>query len=315
MQGSRRILAIAPILALLSRAAPLPAAQEEIRDIISETGATRIQLALPEFRTLPRGSVLAHRAAQTVRQVLRDDLEFSGFFGTVNEEYYRLVGSFSEADPRYREWTAIGADALILGRTEQEGDRVAVEARVYEVPGEILMLGKRYRGGTGSLRSIAHRLADEVVRQYTGERGVATTRIAFVHQSGASKEIALMDYDGEHRVSLTRDDSLNLSPTWSPDGARIAFVSFRRDFPELVILAQDGTRVAAFPQSGELNSSPDWSTDGESIAFTSSREGNPEIHLLRVRDGRITRLTSHPGIDSSPAWSPTGREILFTSDR
>jgi TolB protein len=293
----------------------LPAQDEEWRDIISETGATRVNLALPEFRSMPRGSVLAHRAAQTIQEVLHEDLLFSGFFEIVNPDYYRLVNSFSEADPKYREWTMIGADSLILGHAEENGEKIVVEGRLYEVPGEMLMLGKRYRGGVGSLRSIAHRFADEVVLQYTGERGVASSRIAFVHQKGDQKEIFFMDYDGEHRSQLTRDGSLNLTPSWSSDGSRIAFVSYRRDYPELVLLSQDGTRVRAFPQSGELNSAPDWSPDGERLAFNSSRDGNAEIYILRVRDGRLTRLTNNAAIDSAPAWAPNGRELLFTSDR
>ena len=58
---------------------------------ISETGATRIHLALPDFLAVPRGSLLALQAARTIHQVLRSDLHFSGYFDIVNPDYYELV--------------------------------------------------------------------------------------------------------------------------------------------------------------------------------------------------------------------------------
>jgi len=289
--------------------------EEDLIAGISETGATRIHLALPDFQASPRGSLLSLQAARTIHQILRSDLDYSGYFDFVNPDYYELVSGYNERDPKFQDWTAIGANSLILGKTEEFAKKLLFEGRLYDIPSKLAMMGKRYRGGVGSLRSIAHKFADEVVLQYTGERGVATSRIAYVHQQGPNKNIFIMDYDGEHQMQLTRDQTLNLTPAWSPDGSRIAFLSYRRGFPELVILSQDGPRVRAFPQSGELNASPDWSQDGKFLLFTSSRDGNAEIYSLRIEDGRISRLTHHSGIDTSPAWSPNSRQILFTSDR
>ena len=46
-------------------------------------------------------------------------------------------------------------------------------------------------------RGLAHRIADEIVYQFTGERGIAETKIAYVTQGRANKELAL---DGLRRL-------------------------------------------------------------------------------------------------------------------
>jgi Tol biopolymer transport system component len=74
--------------------------------------------------------------------------------------------------------------------------------------------------------------------------GVARTRIAFTsdrtaesnegrpaRQLGASKEIHIMDYDGQNVRRITVNRSLNLGPTWGPDGRTLAYSSYRRSLP------------------------------------------------------------------------------------
>ena len=47
------------------------------------------------------------------------------------------------------------------------------------------------------VRRVAHSVADDLVKHYTGRPGVAMSRIAFVSQHGDGKEIYVMDYDGQ----------------------------------------------------------------------------------------------------------------------
>ena len=75
---------------------------------------------------------------------------------------------------------------------------------------------------------MVHRLADELVLQYTGEQGIARSWIAYVSDTGGAKELFVMDYDGYQPRQLTFDGSLNLAPTWASDKRRLAFVSYRR---------------------------------------------------------------------------------------
>ncbi|MFQ5877827.1 MAG: Tol-Pal system beta propeller repeat protein TolB [Acidobacteriota bacterium] len=293
-----------------------PAAPAEEAPTIRIVGAARprIPIAIPDLKTNGRGARLLNAAAE-VREVVRDDLDYSGYFHIVPEEYHRLVRKWSDRRLNFKEWLGIGAEALLVGKLGIDGSNLVLEGRVYDTAEQRMVVGKRYRGRPEVQRLIAHRLSDEIILQYSGEQGVATTKIAYVSQVGRAKEIFIMDYDGARQKRITGNGSINLSPAWSPDGREIAFLSYKSGEPELLILNQEGELRRAFPQRGELNSAPAWSPDGRLVALASSRDGNAEIYTLRVADGRLTRLTRNPAIDTSPAWSPTGREIAFTSDR
>ena len=277
-------------------------------------GRERVPIAIPVFEggTEARGK----ESATTLREVLRDDLLFSNYFSIVPEEYLKLIGPFNDRRGNYKEWEGIGADALLVGLARTEGPSGYVfEGRVYDTSEQRMVLGKRYRAEADQVRLMGHRMADEIILQYTGQPGIATTRITFVSQVGKGKEIYVMDYDGARPKRITANGSINLSPSWSPDGKSIAYVTYKGNQPRLVIQNSAGEVHPAFAQKGELNSAPAWSPDGRLLAFSGARDGNAEIYTLRISDGTLTRLTRNDDIDTSPAWSPDGRSIAFTSDR
>jgi len=277
-------------------------------------GRAKIPIALPPALTAGPDPRLAE-AGRSIHDVLRDDLDFSGYFHIVPEEYLKLVPNQGDARVNFKEWLGVGAESLVLGRVDFEPNTIVFEGRVFDTTAQSLLLGKRYRGDLDQQRLIAHRLANEIIQQYAGQPGPALTKIAFVSQVGKAKEIFVMDYDGARAKRITANGSINLSPSWSPDGSQIAFVSYRTGAPVLMIMNSAGELRDAFPQGGELNSAPAWSPDGKLLAFSSSRDGNAEIYLLNPSDKSLTRVTRNEAIDTSPSWSPNGRQIVFTSDR
>ena len=306
--------------ALVAAAALIPADAQEPNPsseppIIKITGAAveKVPIAIPRFDG--GGTPKGQEAASALYEVLKDDLLFSNYFKLVPDEYLKLVQPFAGRKTDYKEWQGIGADAVLVGTSRPEAAEITFEARVYDMAEQRLALGKKYRASADQLRLLAHRMADEIVLRYTGKPGIATSRIAYVSQVGKAKEIFVMDYDGARVKKITANNSINLSPSWSPDGQWIAFMSYRGGSPELKILSSKGELRSAFPQKGELNSAPSWSPDGRLLAFSSGRDGNAEIYTLRPSDGSLTRLTRDAAIDTSPTWSPDGRSIAFTSDR
>jgi len=290
--------------------APIPTAP-----IIQIVGAAKpkIPIAVPSFQAATDGR--AKDLSKETRDTLRDDLDISGYFSIVPEEYHKLVRPDSGGHIPFKEWLGVGAEDLMMGELHLEASNLVCEGRLYDTSDQKVLFGKLYRGEPDLARVIAHRMSNEIVQQHTGQPGIALTRIAFVSQVGKAKEIYVMDYDGARSKRITGNGSINLSPAWSPDGKEIAFVSYRTGTPELMIISNDGALRAAFPQQGELNSAPSWSPDGSAVAFSSSRDGNAEIYLLRLSDRSLKRLTNNDGIDTSPTWSPDGRQIAFTSDR
>ena len=165
-------------------------------------------------------------------------------------------------------------------------------------------------------RRLAHKIADEIVLQFTGEVGVADTKIAYVVGAPGRKEIQIADYDGAGARPSRATARINLMPVWSPDARSLAFTSFKGGYPDLYrafpFERRPDQTLAAF---AGINSSPAFSPDGRSVAMTLSKDGNPEVYVLTLATGTLRRLTRHAGIDTEPTWSPTGRDIAFISDR
>ncbi len=130
-------------------------------------------------------------------------------------------------------------------------------------------------------RRLAHKIADEIVLQFTGEKGVADTKISLRRRAGRRKEIVVADYDGFGTSPVTRNGSINLSPVWSPDARSIAFTSFMNGYPDLFRLFPFEPRrgVQTLSSFHGINSSPS----------LEPRRQLPRAHALEGRQSRGLR--------------------------
>jgi TolB protein len=166
----------------------------------------------------------------------------------------------------------------------------------------------------GDWREATHAFADAIMEQLTGLPGIASTQVAFVSAQSGSKEICLMDLNGENARQLTSDKKISVGPKISADATRIAYTSNKSGWNDVWVidLANSSRRpVAAFPG---LNSGAIFSPDGGSLALTLSKDGNNDLYTMPASGGSPTRLTRTRGTESSPTWSPNGSEIAYVSD-
>ncbi|MDP6085058.1 MAG: Tol-Pal system beta propeller repeat protein TolB [Nitrospinota bacterium] len=294
-------------------------AQTQPKDyiIIGPGGGRQLPLAVDAFRDLGPVSSESPLGLKLTR-VMTEDLKATGLFRLLDPVSFLedpLSGGMLPEQINFRSWTTIGAEALIKGGFRLNGDRLEVEARLFEVVRSTMVVGKRYQGKASDFRRIAHSFSNEVVRFFTGEPGIFDTRIAFVSSRRGSKEIFLMDYDGFSPRQITRNGTINLNPRWSPDGNRLAYTSYRERRPGVFVtdLIRGGTRRLAL--KADLATGAVWSPDGSMIAVALGRRGNTDLFLIQS-DGRlIRRLTTHFAIDVDPSWSPDGKTLAFTSNR
>jgi TolB protein len=120
---------------------------------------------------------------------------------------------------------------------------------------------------------------------------------------------------GQRLERLTNHGSIEVSPTFSPDGRRMAFVSDRGGSPQIYVKDLETGEEKRLTYRGQYNSNPAWSPTGEWIAYTARTSGGFDIYLIDPDNGFTTPLVMHPRTDEDPAWSPDGRKIAFTSNR
>jgi TolB protein len=285
---------------------------------ISRGGGQRLRLAIPDFTRAEGGMSTNESLGHDMARTLADDLRIYRFFDLIDNQ--KFLQDAAQADAQageiaFQEWAELGAQALVKGTYSLEGRDLIVECRLFDVAGQRMITGKRYRGPSDAFASMMHRCADEIMIRFTGEPGIAQTKIAFISRQNGNKELFVMDQNGSNVRQLTSDRSIILSPTWSPDSREIAVTSYRDRNPDLVALGLNGNGRRLVSQYPGLNSAAAWSPDKGRIALTLSKDGNPEIYTMSRSGTDLRRLTNHPAIDTSPTWSPTGRQVAFVSDR
>lgn len=280
----------------------------QFRVEISGVGATQIPIAVARFRDDDK----AAPSLGVVSAIVRADLERSGLFRLLDAPGVVEEG----AQPSMSEWRGRGADALVGGSVSRLADgRLDVRYKLWDaVKGQDLG-GQSLAVPLADMRLAAHRVADAIFERLTGDKGVFSTRIAYVTRAAGRYSLRIADADGEGgQVALASPDPI-ISPAWSPDGRELAYVSFESQ--KAVVWVQDvssGQRrpVANFRGS---NSAPAWSPDGKQLLVTLSRDAGSQLYLIGREGGTPRRMTQSSAIDTEALWSADGKSILFVSDR
>jgi TolB protein len=306
MPMQRRLLlrlAAAPLPLGLFAAAP---SRAQFRVEISGVGATQLPIAVVKFRD-------EDRSPQPISAIVRADLERSGFFKPVDADGTPLDET---SRPAMSDWRGRNADALAAGSVLRLADgRYDVRFKLWDVVKGVELGGQATAVDPADLRLAAHRIADFIYEKLTGDKGVFSTRIAYVTKGGGRFTLRVADADGEGgQVALNSPEPI-ISPAWSPDGRELAYVSFESQ--KAVIYAQEvltGKRrqIANFRGS---NSAPAWSPDGQTMAATLSRDSGSQLYLMGRNGDNVRRLTTSQAIDTEPVFTPDGKSLFFVSDR
>ena len=291
-------------------------------------------MAVPNFTVLTADAD-TQAAAQTLTSVLRADLAFEREFNLMPAENFAGVpSSQSIEDLPYDRWSGLGADYVALGQVQKGADgQMTVEVRVVSIKDRRLAYSDGKVGQPRVVRRIAHSFSDAIHQKIRQVDGVAMTRIAFAStrdgervgqtiEDRSAKEIYIMDYDGENPQRVTSNGSLNLAPSWCPDGKCLLYTSYQARpsaYPDIIlqnVFGQIGSSRPAHGSDVNQNYMADISPDGTKIAFASARGGAAMDVWVVNRDGSgLRQLTTNPTIDNSPRWSPNGTQIAFISDR
>lgn len=252
--------------------------------------------------------------SQEIGQVVENDLTLSGQFKIVSGPQ----GPNSQSP--ISTLKQLGADSVVTGRVSRSGNSYEVTFTLSDaVANGTTLLTKTYKINPNQIRPLAHHISDEIYQKLTGERGIFSTRIAYISVQRAIQRtrysLEVADADGHNPQSLLVSSEPIMSPSWAPDGKAISYVSFEKKKAQIfTVSVETGQRrlITSFPG---INGAPAWSPDGRQLAVVLSKSGTPKIYNIDISSGNMKQLTFGDAIDTEPRFSPDGRQLLFTSGR
>jgi TolB protein len=313
----RRLMVGAAVLSLGGVAAgapgPLRAAPKVV---ITEGNVQPMPIAIAEFAG---GSPGDADAARGVSQIITANLRRSGLFAPIDPAAFIEQANVKDT-PRFDDWRAIKAQALVVGKLTRQGDgRLRADFRLWDVFAGQQLEGHQYFSTPDNWRRIAHIISDAVYERLTGEKGYFDTRVVFIDETGPKerriKRLAIMDQDGAGVRYLTRGDELVLTPRFSPSTQEITYMSYGQGDPRVFLLNIETSQREIVGNFPGMTFAPRFSPDGQRIVMSLQQGRNANLFAMDLRSKVTTRLTDTPAIDTAPSYSPDGTRICFESDR
>jgi TolB protein len=108
--------------------------------------------------------------------------------------------------------------------------------------------------------------------------------------------------------------SVNVDPSFSPDGKRLVFISVIGGREQLFVMNSDGSGATQLTHDSANHEDPAWSPDGKTIAFVLIKGDVERIHLMNADGSEIRPLTPAGIRTIHPSWSPDGTRVAYCTD-
>jgi TolB protein len=275
-----------------------------------------VPIAVPEFIAVATTDPAIGR---NISEIIGSNLGRSGLFAPIDPAAFLENITTIDTLPRFPDWRAVNAQALVTGRISQTDGRLKAEFRLWDVFAGQQLDGKLYTTTADNWRRIAHIISDAIYERLTGEKGYFDSRVVFVDESGPKerriKRLALMDQDGANVRYLTRGDDLVLTPRFSSSPDTITYMSYGQGDPRVYLMNIETHQREIVSNFPGMSFSPRFSPDSQRVIFSLQRGGNSNLFVMDLRSKETTRLTDMQVIDTAPSYAPDGAHICFESDR
>lgn len=258
--------------------------------------------------------------ATEVSQVIRSDLQNSGLLRVIDKDNGDRY-SEDATSVHYGFWRKFHIDNVVFGKVVDKGNHKfdILVSLIETVGSKKVLFNKEFTIPSKEARRLAHHISDLIYQELTGERGVFSTRIAYVVLSEKNKKrqfrLEVADSDGHNPQTLLVSSQPIMSPAWSPDAKQIAYVSFENTKSEIYTVdVANGQRrlITSFPG---INGAPSWSPDGSQLLIVLSKSGSPNLYSVNMKTRHMKVITKGFAINTEPAWAPDGKSVIFTSNR
>ncbi len=257
--------------------------------------------------------------SEKITEVITNDLAMCGRFQIIDKQAFIQDATSVHENVRFSDWRVINSQILLIGKVEQNGSKITVQFKIYDVLKGTLLRGIVLSTEEGKWRKLAHMVADVVYERVTGDAGFFDSQIVFIDEQGYGKSkkkcLSIMDIDGHNVVYLTDGRNLVLTPRFSPSTHHIAYLGYKKNSAGVYLMDIRTRETRLLGEFQGMTFAPRFSPDGSTVVMSLSKNGTTALYTYNITTKETRPLTQHGQIDTSPCYSPDGQYIVFTSDR
>jgi TolB protein len=284
---------------------------------ITDGQVARIPIAIADF-TGPDGTTTPE--GRQISKIISDDLQNSGLFEPVDSAAFINPPSSPDITPNFANWSPLGVEGLLVGSAYFDSENtLQLEFKLWDVVTQKALTEGGGSADLAGLRRIAHKVADFVYVEFTGDKKYFDTKIVYISESGPQdkrvKRLAIMDQDGHNHRFLTSGRDLVLTPRFSPTAHEIAYLNYFNDEPNIYLFEVATGRTEKLGSFPGMTFAPRFHPDGNKLIMSLAQDGATNIFEIDLLSRTTRQLTNTIHIDTAPSYSPDGKKIVFESDR
>jgi TolB protein len=289
-------------LTLLAVLMVQPVSAEKIYIDITASGIKKLPIAIQPFV-----------GAKQVSDIVKADMTFTGLFDCLDE-----AAQIERSDQPFNpmSWKGLGVEMVVKGvTTSSTAKSLDVTISAYDIVEGREVLRKEYTAKPDLVRLLAHAIANDIYKILTGKQGIFKTKLAFVGQTSGTRQLYMMDWDGERMYPMGVKGDIILSPRWSPNSSKLIYSAARsRKWGIYVVDMNSMRELRTMPLSG-ISIVGSFFPDNRHFAFSTSRDGYSDVSIGDIGGMPSRKIISSPWIDVSPSVSPDGSSVIFVSNR
>ncbi|NGX41739.1 MAG: Protein TolB [Chlamydiae bacterium] len=138
------------------------------------------------------------------------------------------------------------------------------------------------------------------------------TRVAFVSNKGGSPRIYILrtpprgtPLKETSPVLITKFNSENTAPAWSPDGTKLAYCSKTKGIRQIWVYDFLNGIERQLTQGTGNKENPTWAPNSLHLIYNTSDAKASELYLINLKQGKAIKISSGPGEKRFPSWEPT----------
>ncbi len=293
------------------------ASSQTTRIEITDGQVARIPIAIADF-TGPDGTTTPE--GRQISKIISDDLQNSGLFAPVDSAAFINPPSSPDITPDFANWSPLGVEGLLVGSAYLDSENtLQLEFKLWDAVTQKALTEGGGSADEAGLRRIAHKVADFVYVEFTGDKKYFDTKIVYISESGPqnkrAKRLAIMDQDGHNHRFLTSGRDLVLTPRFSPTAHEIAYLNYFNDEPNIYLFEIATGRTEKLGSFPGMTFAPRFHPDGNKLIMSLAKDGSTNIFEMDLLSRATRQLTNTIHIDTAPSYSPDGEKIVFESDR